>query len=140
MVVNSSITAPGYFYFFENSKGPVGQREWSFQSDIFSEIDSPLLFVDTPGIYQISLKVIGTFEEEDSNEISIIALQEGSEQYNYGDVNGDGTITAVDALLCANYTLDLMDFLPVEFLAADIDGSGIINIFDVLLIANLIGQ
>ena len=60
--------------------------------------------------------------------------------YHYGDVNGDGTITAVDALLCANYTLDLMDFQPVEFLAADIDGSGSINVFDVLLIVDLIGQ
>lgn len=140
MVVSSSITAPGYFYFFENSKGPVGQREWSYQSDIFSEIGSPMLFVDTPGIYQISLKVTGPFGEENSNIISIIALEEGSEPYHYGDVNGDGTITAVDALLCANYTLDLMDFQPVEFLAADIDGSGSINVFDVLLIVDLIGQ
>ena len=99
-----------------------------------------MLFVDTPGIYQISLKVTGPFGEENSNIISIIALEEGSEPYHYGDVNGDGTITAVDALLCANYTLDLMDFQPVEFLAADIDGSGSINVFDVLLIADLIGQ
>ena len=52
MAVAYTITAPGYFYFFENSKGPVGQREWSFQSNIFSEISSPKLFIDTPGIYQ----------------------------------------------------------------------------------------
>ena len=47
MTVASTITAPGYFYFFENSKGPVGQREWSFESNIFSEISSPKLFIDS---------------------------------------------------------------------------------------------
>ena len=95
MAVAYTITAPGYFYFFENSKGPVGQREWSFQSNIFSEISSPKLFIDTPGIYQVSLKVLGPLGEEDTNTISVIALAEGTQQHIYGDVNGDGTITAV---------------------------------------------
>tara|TARA_X000000950_G_scaffold127573_1_gene159552 strand:- start:586 stop:1998 length:1413 start_codon:yes stop_codon:yes gene_type:complete len=140
MAVRSTINVPGYFYFFENSKGPVGQREWSFQSDIFSQIDSPKLFVDIPGIYQISLKVMGPLGAEDTDSISVIALAEGTQQHNYGDVNGDGTITAVDVLLCANYTIGLVEFQPVEFLAADVNGSGSIDIFDVLLISNFIAQ
>ncbi|MFL3005942.1 MAG: CapA family protein [Candidatus Neomarinimicrobiota bacterium] len=139
MTTASTITVPGYFYFFENSKGPVGQREWSFQSNIFSEISSPKLFVDIPGVYQVSLKVVGPLGEEDINTISVIALAEGTQQHGYGDVNGDGTITAVDVLLAANYTIGLMEFEPVEFLAADIDGSGLIDIFDVLQISDLTG-
>ena len=139
MTIASTITVPGYFYFFENSKGPVGQREWSFQSNIFSEISSPKLFVDIPGVYQVSLKVVGPLGEEDINTISVIALAEGTQQHGYGDVNGDGTITAVDVLLAANYTIGLMEFEPVEFLAADIDGSGLIDIFDVLQISDLTG-
>ena len=59
------------------------------------------------------------------------------QQHSYGDVNGDGTITTVDVLLTANYTIGLIEFQPVEFLAADIDGSGLIDIFDVLQISNL---
>ena len=140
MAVAYTITAPGYFYFFENSKGPVGQREWSFQSNIFSEISSPKLFIDTPGIYQVSLKVLGPLGEEDTNTISVIALAEGTQQHIYGDVNGDGTITALDVLLTANYTIGLIEFQPVEFLAADIDGSGLIDIFDVLQISDLTGR
>ena len=45
-----------------------------------------------------------------------------------------------DALISANYTLELVDFGPVEFLAADLDGSGLINVFDILLITDLSDQ
>ena len=45
----------------------------------------------------------------------------------------------MDVLLAANYTIGLMEFEPVEFLAADIDGSGLIDIFDVLQISDLTG-
>jgi len=54
-------------------------------------------------------------------------------------VNGDGSLTEVDALLCANYILGLLEFAPEAFLAADIDGSGSIDVFDVLVIADLFG-
>ena len=67
----------------------------------------------------------------------MIALEPGSDQYETGDVNGDGTITNIDALLCANYILDLFQLQPIEFLAADIDGNGVINIYDLLLISDL---
>ena len=70
----------------------------------------------------------------------MVALQDGEQQYILGDINGDGTITFVDALLCANYTLGLVDFGPVEFLAADLDGSGLINVLDILLISDLSNQ
>ena len=62
------------------------------------------------------------------------------QQHSYGDVNGDGTITTVDVLLTANYTIGLIEFQPVEFLAADIDRSGLIDIFDVLQISDLTGM
>ena len=51
-----------------------------------------------------------------------------------GDVNGDGSITSLDALLCVNSILALYGLQPIEFLAADIDGTGSINIYDVLFI------
>ena len=66
-----------------------------------------------------------------------MALQDGEQQYVHGDVNGDGIITVVDALLCANYTLGLVDFEPVEFLAADLDGNSLINVLDILLISDI---
>jgi len=51
-----------------------------------------------------------------------------------GDVNGDGSITSLDALLCVNSMFELYTLQPIEFLAADIDGTGSINIYDVLFI------
>ena len=70
----------------------------------------------------------------------MVALQNGEQQYILGDINGDGIITVVDALLCANYALGLVDFGPVEFLAADLDGSGLVNVIDILLITDLSNQ
>jgi hypothetical protein len=66
-----------------------------------------------------------------------VALSSDAEEYILGDVNGDGSLIVVDALLCANYILGLLEFAPEAFLAADIDGSGSIDVFDVLLIADL---
>ena len=93
-----------------------------------------------PGIYEITLKITGLAGQEDEETISVVALAQGSDQHELGDVNGDGSVTMVDALLCANHILGLFIFQPVEFLAADIDGNGLINIFDVLSISDLVDQ
>ena len=140
LVVKNAITVPGYFFFYDESTGPVGQREWSFQSNIFSKSKFPSLFIENTGVYEVSLTVMGLGGQEDSHTITIIGLQEGVQQYGSGDINGDGVITTVDALLCANFLLQFIDFQPVEFLAADVDGSGLINIFDVFLISDLASQ
>ena len=67
----------------------------------------------------------------------MVALAQGSDQHGIGDVNGDGSITSLDALLCVNSVLELYTLQPVEFLAADIDRTGSINIYDVLYILDL---
>ena len=69
--------------------------------------------------------------------LTVIALANDSQEHDLGDVNGDGSITVVDALLCSNYILGLFELQPEEFLSADVDGNGTIDIFDVLLIADL---
>lgn len=52
----------------------------------------------------------------------------------YGDVNNDGSIDIVDALMTAQYYVGLiMTFAFPE--AADVDGNGTINIVDALMIA-----
>ena len=137
MVTKPIITVPGSFFFYDESQGPVGQREWSFQSNVFSKSILPSLFIESAGIYEVSLLVIGPSGSEDTNSITIVAIEEGNQQHATGDINGDGIVTNVDALLCANYLLGFIILQPIEFLAADTDYNGSINIFDVLLIANL---
>jgi hypothetical protein len=73
----------------------------------------------------------------DTDYITILSVSGDAEEYNLGDVNGDGSLTAVDVLLCVNYIIGLVDLEPEEFLAADVDGNGVINIYDALLIADL---
>ena len=131
------IYAPDYFHFFDESTGPVGERNWMFESEIFGVGQTSDIFCDEPGIYNITLNIRGINNLEDEQTISVVALAQGSDQHGIGDVNGDGSITSLDALLCVNSVLELYTLQPVEFLAADIDRTGSINIYDVLYILDL---
>lgn len=53
---------------------------------------------------------------------------------NYGDVNNDGSIDIIDALLVAQYYVGLIQTFAYPE-AADVDGSGDVDIVDALLIA-----
>ena len=79
------------------------QREWSFQSNIFSKISSPKLFIDTWNLSSLSQHL--TVRRRRYKTISVIALAEGTQQY-LADVNGMDT-TALDVFLTANYTIGL---------------------------------
>ena len=128
------IFVPNYFHFFDESTGPVGDRNWIFNSEIFGIGQTASLFCEEPGIYDVTLNVRGIDGEEDEHTISVFALEQGSDQHEMGDVNGDGSITSLDALLCVNSILELYALQPIEFLAADMDGTGSINVYDVLYI------
>ncbi len=134
---NSVITVPGKCYFFDESQGPVGNWFWVFGNGYTSSERHPTIQYFEPGIYEVSLTVTGVDGETDTAYLTVIALANDSQEHDLGDVNGDGSITMVDALLCSNYILGLFELQPEEFLAADVDGNGTIDIFDVLLIADL---
>ena len=138
IAVRPIITVPDYFHFFDESKGPIGNRKWKINSNIFSYGKTPSLFCEEPGIYEISLTIQGLGMEEHTSTISVIALTNDSIPLMNGDVNGDGYITTLDVLLSGNYILGIVEFLPQEFLAADMDNNLVINIFDLLLISNQI--
>jgi PKD repeat protein len=133
-VTQNIIFIPDNFYFFDESSGPVGDRNWILDSEEFGFGQTTSLFCNEPGIYEITLRVRGIGDLENEETISVFALEQGSNQHNMGDVNGDGSITSLDALLCVNSILELYTLQPIEFLAADIDGTGSINIYDVLFI------
>ena len=139
-VVKPVITVPGNFHFYDESTGPIGDRIWTNDGELIGYGQTPKLFCEEPGIYEVSLTLYGTNGSEHTSSISVIGIEPGTEQYEIGDVNGDGSITVIDALLCSNYILGLFELQPQEFLAADADGNNIINILDILLVSDLSGQ
>jgi len=54
-----------------------------------------------------------------------------------GDVNGDGTVTMVDALLAARAAVGITTMTTAQRLAADVNHDGIMSMMDVLLIARI---
>lgn len=51
-----------------------------------------------------------------------------------GDINGDGTVSASDALVALQYSIGASELDKVQKLNADLDGNGIINSADALII------
>ena len=57
------------------------------------------------------------------------------ETVRYGDVSGDGIISAYDAALTARYAVDIIDTDFKNAQAADVDGNGSVTAYDAALIA-----
>ena len=55
----------------------------------------------------------------------------------YGDVNGDGAVTAYDASLVLQYNVGLIDLAAEQLLAADTNGDGAVTAYDASLILQL---
>jgi poly-gamma-glutamate capsule biosynthesis protein CapA/YwtB (metallophosphatase superfamily) len=136
--VNPVITVPDVFYFYDDSEGPVGNRSWTVNDNINMNSDNPYFLCEEPGVYEVKLSITGLNQQIKEKSITVIALEEGIILNDMGDVNGDGNITLLDALICSNSILSYYELTPEEFLTSDMDKNGIINIFDTLLILDLI--
>jgi hypothetical protein len=56
----------------------------------------------------------------------------------YGDVSGDGSISAYDASLAVRYAVGLISLTPQQITAADVSGNGGVSAYDVSLIAQYV--
>ena len=63
----------------------------------------------------------------DDTKLSLDAEEPG---FLTGDVDGDGVVTARDAVMIQKYLAGIIDFDDVQKSAADTNGDGKINIFD----------
>ena len=137
-VVNPVITVPGRFYFYDNSEGPVGNLEWTIDDNPIANTTNPQFYCEIPGIYEVKLLVYGPNQQNHESSIIVIALDPSSTLNNKGDLNGDGSVTLLDVLICSNAILEFYNLEPEEFLAADLDNNGVIDLFDIILIIDII--
>ena len=137
-VVNQIITIPDFFYFFDESRGPIGNKSWTFNNEIILNSDDPYIFCNDPGVYEVNLLITGLNNEMNESSITVVALDPNAILNNRGDINGDGIISLLDILLCSNSILGFTDLNPEEFLVADVDYNLKIDIFDVLNISDSI--
>jgi DNA-binding beta-propeller fold protein YncE len=57
-----------------------------------------------------------------------------------GDVNGDGSYTTLDVILCVQYIMGLIDLEEDEIYRSDLNFDGKINLFDVLHIVDVVAN
>lgn len=136
-VVNQVISIPDFFYFYDESKGSVGDKVWIFNEEIILNSDDPYFFCNEPGVYEVNLQVSGINNEVSESSITVVALEPNTVLSNLGDINGDGLISLLDLLLCSNSILGFTNLNPDQFLVADLDYNLKIDISDILKISDL---
>jgi hypothetical protein len=55
-----------------------------------------------------------------------------------GDVNGDGSYTITDVILCVQYVMGFIDLEEDQIYRSDVNFDDEIDIFDVLLIVDVV--
>lgn len=75
----------------------------------------------------------GSFTGITANTV-LVAQYELSSGVLAGDVDGDGLVTAADALLVMRYCTNLAELTPAQLEAADFNGNGTVELIDALLI------
>jgi len=82
----------------------------------------------------------GAHPGEDCREWYGTAPDIGAYEYTettflYGDVSGNGSISATDASLAARYSVGLIELTPEQIIAADVTGNGSVSALDASYIA-----
>ncbi|MBF0532953.1 MAG: putative Ig domain-containing protein [Candidatus Omnitrophica bacterium] len=65
----------------------------------------------------------------------IVMFRPNKDAVLYGDVNGDGKVTAFDALLAAQYAVGIITLTTDKVMKADVSADGQVSAFDAVLIA-----
>ncbi len=63
-----------------------------------------------------------------------IVIVENEESDTMGDVNGDKTVDAADALIVMRYTMGIGEIYEPNMPYADVNGDGVVDLADALLI------
>ena len=89
--------------------------------------------VDQEGILQYANNEIDT-------EWMIWVLNElmGNNQGVLGDINLDGSVNILDAVILVNFVLGFQTPLESEFTSSDINSDGILNVLDIVQLVNII--
>jgi len=105
----------------------IDSGSWSSGSPIIVSVDGL-----SSGTYTYTCIVSDGNGQTDSDSVIVIVIE--TTEFQNGDVNHDGNVDIVDALMIAQYYvgLDPQPFYPEE---ADVDGSGTIDIVDALMVA-----
>jgi len=105
----------------------VDSGSWSSGSQITINVDDLSI-----GTHIYTCTVTDGDGQTDSDSVTVTVSE--SSQFQNGDVNHDGTVDIIDALMIAQHYvgLDPQPFYPEE---ADVDGSGTIDIVDALMVA-----
>ena len=121
--------APLIVQFSDLSTGNINSRSWTFGDSNTSTIQNPEHTYVAPGIYSVSLSVVGPGGSDTSTQTGFIEVLAAPE-FVRGDANGDGRSDISDAI----QILEFMFFTGVASCesALDLDDDGTVGIADAI--------
>ena len=130
---------------FSTSTTPSGQiLAFSFTGGTISPGSSPLLSIafETTAGEDITLCLSDpVFSSSSASEIPVelgSCVDVELTQVITGDVNLDGIINVLDAVILVSVVLETNSLDDLQFQAADVNGDGILNVLDIVQLINLI--
>lgn len=108
--------------------------EWSVSDpeiiSLSAEGDTATVTGLAPGAAVVTAQAYDNVTGETYTASATVTVRE----FIFGDVDGDGTVTANDALLALRYSLGIIELTPEQLARADVDCSGAVNANDALWI------
>ncbi len=122
-------TAPLTVQFSDLSTGSINSRSWTFGDSNSSTIQNPEHTYVSPGVYSVSLSVVGPGGSDNSTQAALIEVL-AAPVFVRGDANSDGRSDISDAIQILEY----MFFSGVASCesALDLDDDGVVGIADAI--------
>jgi len=88
------------------------------------------------GTWTIRVTAVDTPAEGERFSVGAVLKGDGTQsQPLYGDISGNGNVSAYDASLAAQYAVGLIELTPEQITAADGSGNGTVSAYDASLVA-----
>lgn len=130
--LDNTVFYEDYFAEAEITEGMPGEgsvAQYSFVPVAAGVVDITFTCVSTVGEGTL-YKIVYTYEVDDNLNVKFVESKEVTEQYSYGDMDGDGILTAADASILLQKVLNGSYKMPIEDMTseykklADVDGDG----------------
>lgn len=118
--------------YFEDTDSELVSDEEFIGDIINDELESePEVETDTDFVEET------TDIDTDTEEDFVDTEPQETEEFEIGDVNGDGKISVLDSFLIRCYLAEAVELDDAQFMRADIDASGLVDISDVITILEI---
>lgn len=123
------------------AEGGVPPYSWRLASGSLPDgltLDAEGIISGVPAVVDTQTFTVEVEDDVGNKEEKEFSLVVTEQEFERGDVNGDGSINVLDVMATVNHILDIQPLVGVELTCADCNADTVVNILDTLGIVNVI--